>query len=83
MARSHHRKNHKQHLQEFKHKQENAAITNKKGKASGTFSVAGMVLGLAIAYFASTGGYLWMGIGLVVGGLAGYLLGRRIDKGAI
>jgi hypothetical protein len=83
MARSHHRKKHKQHLQQFKQSQENAAITNKKGKASGTFCVAGMVLGLAIAYFASTGAYLWMGVGLVAGGLGGYLLGRRIDKGAI
>lgn len=83
MARSHHRKNHKQHLQNFKQSQENAAITNKRGKASGTFAVAGIVLGVALAYFATTGNYIWMGVGLLVGGVAGYLIGRRIDKGAI
>jgi hypothetical protein len=83
MARSHHRKKHKQHLQQFRQSQENATITNKKGKASGTFAVAGMVLGVAISYFASTGSFVWMGVGLVAGGIAGYLLGKRIDKGGI
>jgi shikimate kinase len=79
MARSHHRKKHKEHLRQFRHSHETASRVPKKGKASQTFAVAGVVLGLALGYFASVGSFLWMGIGLVAGGLAGYLIGRRID----
>lgn len=83
MARSHHRKKHKQHLQNFRQSQENAAITNKQGKAAGVFAVAGIVLGIAIAYFAGPGNYIWLAVGSVIGGLGGYLIGRKIDKSGV
>ena len=79
MARSHHRKKHKEHLRQFKQSQE---MTQKKskGRATPTFVIAGLVAGFAIGYFASPGNMIWMGAGLVAGGILGYLIGRKIDK---
>jgi hypothetical protein len=78
MARSHHRKKHKAHLQQFKHSQD-TAIPKAKGKAAYVFLVIGAIAGLLIGYFASQGAVGWIGIGLMVGGLAGYFIGRRVD----
>jgi hypothetical protein len=80
MARSHHRKKHKQHVQQFKHKGD-IAVTKAKGKASYTFLIIGVIVGLLIGYFASGGAAGWMGIGLAIGGAAGYFIGYRIDAG--
>ncbi|HET6996215.1 MAG TPA: hypothetical protein VFI06_14580 [Chitinophagaceae bacterium] len=80
MARSHHRKKHKQHVQQFKHRGDFAA-SRTKGKASYTFLIIGVIVGFLIGYFASNGAVGWMGIGLVVGGVIGYLIGARIDAG--
>ena len=79
MARSHHRKKHKEHLRQFKHSQE-TTVGKVKGKASSIFPIAGSVLGFAIGFFASNGGMLAMAIGLVIGAIAGWLLGRKIDQ---
>ena len=79
MARSHHRKKHKEHLRQFKHKGETVSSTP-KSKASGIFTVGGAVIGLAVSYFGTQGSILWMIIGVVAGGVTGYLIGRRVDS---
>ena len=78
MARSHHRKKHKQHVQQFKHKGDFVA-SKTKGKASYTFLIVGIIVGFLIGYFASNGAVGWMVIGLAAGGAAGYFTGKRID----
>jgi hypothetical protein len=78
MARSHHRKKHKEHLRQFKHRGETVSA-KPKSKASGIFTVAGAIIGLAVSYFATDASYLWMSVGTVIGGLAGYLIGRKVD----
>lgn len=80
MARSHHRKKHKEHVRQFRHSQETTK-TRSKGKATPTFIIAGLVAGFAIGYFAAPGNIIWMGAGLIAGGIIGYLIGRRIDGG--
>ncbi len=80
MAKPHHRKKHKQHVQQFKHRGDFAA-TKTKGKASYTFLIIGVIVGTLVGYFASNGAVGWMGIGLAAGGAAGYFIGYRIDAG--
>jgi hypothetical protein len=80
MARSHHRKKHKQHVQQFKHKGD-FAMSKAKGKASYTFLVIGVIVGFLIGYFATNGLVGWMGIGAAAGGVIGYFIGTRIDAG--
>jgi membrane associated rhomboid family serine protease len=81
MARSHHRKKHKQHLQQFKHSQVTAADTPKnKTSAIWVFGIAGAILGFAVCFFATSSSIMWGAAGLVVGAVAGYFLGRKIDS---
>ena len=78
MARPHHRKKHKQHVQQFKHRGD--FVTSKtKGKASYTFLVVGLIVGSLVGYFAGNGAVAWMIIGLAIGAAAGYFIGYRID----
>ena len=78
MARPHHRKKHKQHVQQFKHRGD--FVTSKaKGKASYTFLVVGLIVGSLVGYFAGNGAAAWMIIGLAIGAAAGYFIGYRID----
>jgi len=79
MARSHHRKKHKEHLRQFKHRGETVSA-KQKSKASGIFTVAGAIIGLAVSYFATDASYIWMAVGTVAGGLAGYFIGRKVDQ---
>ena len=82
MARSHHRKKHKGHVQQYKNSHNtntSSAIKRGKAKATTLFAILGAVLGLAIAAFASKG-IVWMLVGLVAGAGAGYLLGMRADR---
>lgn len=79
MARSHHRKKHKQHLQQFKHRGERGA-TQIVGKSSAVFIIGGAVFGFLIGYMASSGDTTWMIGGLLLGGIGGYLLGKKIDN---
>jgi hypothetical protein len=80
MARPHHRKNHKEHLQQFKHR--NDPVANKgKAKGSGVFAIVGAVFGLGISYVAASGAITWIAIGTIAGLVAGYYIGKMIDKG--
>ena len=79
MARSHHRKKHKEHLRQFKNKGETISSTP-KSKASGIFTVGGAIIGLAVTYFGTQGSLLWMLIGAIAGGVGGYLIGRKVDS---
>jgi VIT1/CCC1 family predicted Fe2+/Mn2+ transporter len=81
MARSHHRKKHKSHLQQFRHSHDTSVSSPKaRGKATSIFTIVGAALGFAIGYFATQGTMLWLVVGLLAGGVAGYLIGRRIDS---
>jgi hypothetical protein len=80
MARSHHRKKHKEHLKQYQHAHETASATTPKGKAFQVFIIMGALVGLAIAYFASDRSLIWSVAGIIIGGVAGYLLGKNIDK---
>jgi hypothetical protein len=81
MARSHHRKKHKQHLQQFKQSQEiTTDASRNRSSATWVFGIAGAILGFAVSYFASSGALLWLAIGLAAGSTAGYLIGRKIDR---
>lgn len=82
MARSHHRKKHKQHLRQFRHSHDTASSADvPKTKATIMFAIIGGLLGFAVGYFGSSGSLLWMGAGLAVGTVAGYYLGKNIDRG--
>lgn len=80
MARSHHRKKHKQHLQQFKHSGD-AGTSKAVSKAANVFAVGGAVFGFVIGYMASSGEIIWMIAGLLLGGAAGYFMGKKIDSG--
>jgi VIT1/CCC1 family predicted Fe2+/Mn2+ transporter len=80
MARSHHRKKHKEHLRQYQHSQEGGSSRSKKGKVSGTFAIIGVILGVAVSYFATNGNMIWVAFGAIAGGLAGWLAGRYFDK---
>jgi outer membrane lipoprotein SlyB len=82
MARSHHRKKHKQHLQQFKHSRD-INTSKAKGKAAGVFTFGGAVVGLATGFFASNGQILWIIVGTIAGGLTGYLIGRKMDRDSV
>jgi len=81
MARSHHRKKHKQSLKQFKSAHDTAsAATASRNRVSGKwmFAVAGLIVGLAIGYFAS-GEMIWVAVGAAGGATIGYLIGKKID----
>ncbi len=80
MARSHHRKKHKQHVQQFRHAFDDQNIVSKsKAPAKWVIGILGAVLGFAIGYFASAGNIVWMLAAMAAGGLGGYFIGRKID----
>jgi len=79
MARPHHRKKHKEHLQQFKHSQD-TTVEKIKSKGTKVFAVVGAVIGFAVAFFASSGSLIWMAAGLIVGGIGGYYFGQKIDN---
>ena len=78
MARPHHRKKHKQHLQQFKHRSDTSS-ESAKSKGTNVFAIGGAFFGLAIGYIATSGDVIWMVAGLVLGAIAGYFIGNRID----
>jgi len=80
MARSHHRKKHKEHVRQFRQSHDTSVSSPKqKGKAVSIFTIAGALVGFAIGWFATQGSILWLIVGLLTGGAAGYLIGRKID----
>lgn len=74
MARSHHRRKHK-NFQPPPHTRKT------KGGAASMFTVVGAVVGLAITYFANRENIILIIAGLLAGGLIGYYIGRKFDKG--
>jgi hypothetical protein len=82
MARTHHRKKHKEHVRQFKQEHENANSTSSssKGKTTNLFAFIGAATGLGISYFAAGADILWLAVGLVAGGIIGYYIGRKIDS---
>lgn len=78
MARSHHRKKHGAHLRQFKHSHD-VTVSKSKTKASSVFAFFGLVIGMAISYFAASGNIIWIALGAFIGGIAGYFIGRGID----
>ncbi len=82
MARSHHRKKHKSHVQQFKKERSNSSGIFKRSSTFPVFTIVGGLLGLIVGYIATDGSLLGISIGLVVGTLGGYLLGRNIDASA-
>jgi hypothetical protein len=80
MARSHHRKKHKEHLRQYQHNHEGGSAKAKKAKVSGTIAIVGVVVGAAVGYFTTDGNATWIAFGAVLGGLAGWLTGRYLDR---
>ena len=80
MARSHHRKKHKQHLRNYQHSNDLSVRTGKT-RVMGLFLLLGAGLGFAIGYFAS-GSVIAYAIGTIAGATIGYLVGKKIDEGA-
>lgn len=80
MANPHHRKKHKQHLQNFKHQQDAAGGNTTKQKSVTVLAVIGAVVGLAIGYMSSSGNLIWMAAGAVIFGGVGYYIGTKVDK---
>lgn len=78
MARSHHRKKHKQHLRTYQHSKELSVRTG-KSKVTVIFTLLGLALGLGISYFAVNTA-LALVVGAALGGLVGYLIGRKMDE---
>ncbi|HNR17886.1 MAG TPA: hypothetical protein PKG90_14555 [Chitinophagaceae bacterium] len=81
MARSHHRKKHKEHVRQFRHSHDMAESPATKGKAANIIMIVGALAGFAIGYFASEGVILWMTVGLLAGAVGGYFVGKRVDEG--
>jgi integral membrane sensor domain MASE1 len=79
MARSHHRKKHKEHLRQFRHSQDTTAPKSGKGKTVGLFTTIGAALGFAVSYFAAQGSAVWIGIAMIAGAITGYFIGHKID----
>lgn len=79
MPRSSHRKKHKSHVQQFKKEHNHNAGAFKRSSTFPVFTIVGGLLGLIVGYIATNGSLPVILIGLAVGALAGYLLGRKID----
>lgn len=82
MARSHHRKKHKEHLKHFKSAQQDVSGVSPSNRVSGTsmFTIAGLILGAAVGYFAS-GAIIWIAVGAIAGTAVGYFIGKKVDSG--
>ena len=78
MARSHHRKKHKEHVRQYRNTKDEL-VTDRKGKTFAVFTVIGVLTGLAIGYFATESSLIWMAAGAIAGGALGYFIGRKID----
>ncbi len=82
MARTHHRKKHKEHVRQFKqdHENANSSSSSSKGKTTNLFTFIGAATGLGISYFAAGADIVWLAVGLVAGGVIGFYIGRKIDS---
>lgn len=80
MARSHHRRKHKEHLQHFQHRREQVAGISKKGKSAWPLAIIGAVAGLLIAYLSAGASIPLVVSAMVIFGVVGYFVGHRMDK---
>lgn len=80
MARSHHRKKHKQHLRSYQQSR-GTADRPARTKVRSLFTLLGLALGLAIAYFAVNTPAALV-IGATAGTAIGYFTGKKIDDSA-
>jgi len=80
MARSHHRKKHKEHLRQYQHEHDSVAQKAKGNKAANVFTVVGAVAGLALGYFSSDRSTVWSILVALAGAAAGYFFGRSLDR---
>lgn len=80
MARSHHRKKHKEHVRQFRHSHEVTGTTPAGSKALYVTLIIGALTGFIVGYFASGGTLLWMTVGLITGALAGWFTGKKLDE---
>lgn len=81
MARSHHRKKHKQQLHQFKQSREISSVSSKsKVAARWIFGIGGAILGFAIVFFATGSSLLWGVVGLIPGAIAAYYYGKTIEQ---
>ena len=80
MANPHHRKKHKEHLRQFKQREEakgNTAHT----KASAVLGVVGAVFGFGVTYLAIGNNWTWIALATLVCTIIGYFIGRNLDRG--
>lgn len=80
MARSHHRKKHKEHVRQFRHSHDTSGANDSKSKALYVTLIIGALTGFAVGYFASGGTLLWMTAGLILGAIAGWVTGKKLDE---
>ncbi len=75
MPRSKQRKHH--------HEQQRSSTLDKTGKARSAVTAAIVfccLVGLGIAFFAAGSSILWLAVGLICGGVAGYFFGKQLDR---
>ncbi len=75
MPNPHHRKKHKR-FQPPPHKDQ----SKKSSGAKSIMGITGAVIGLMIAWFATEGNFVWIGVGLAAGAIIGYTIGRSMDN---
>lgn len=82
MARSSHRKKHKSHVKQFKRERSMDSGVFRRSSSFPVFTIIGGLLGVIVGYIATNGNLLWVGVGLVIGAIAGFLLGKKVDASA-
>ena len=81
MPTSHHRKKHKEHLRQFRQTSDvNSPSAKGKGNTGAICTFIGAAFGLAVGYFGGGSIYLIIA-GIVIGGIAGFYIGKQIDSG--
>jgi hypothetical protein len=80
VARSHHRKKHKQHLRSYQQSR-GPADRPARTKVRNIFTLIGLALGLGIAYFAVNTPAALV-IGAAAGTAIGYFTGKKMDESA-
>lgn len=82
MAQPHHRKKHKEHLKNFQQRNEQNVRIAKKGKSTGPLTIIGAIGGLLLVLFTFGNSIIAMIAGVLVFGIAGYFIGKHLDKSA-
>ena len=72
--RQHHPHHHTHHPAQEKHEEQKSNNTVKAG------IIFFVIIGLGISYFAAGANIIWLSVGVVLGGLAGYYFGKQMEK---